>query len=87
MTDLLRHPAAQMACSDVPVAPMTVRAASERLGLAKSSLYNAIQSGLIKVVRFGGTIRIDRAEVERIAIEGLPALTRDRKPTRAEMQR
>jgi excisionase family DNA binding protein len=49
----------------------TVRDAQGVWQISRTSIYAAIQKGLVKVVKMGRSTRIPRAEIERIAQEGL----------------
>ena len=44
----------------------SVERAAQRIGISRATLYAAIKEGGIKVVRFGRSVRIPKAEVERI---------------------
>lgn len=43
-----------------------IKEAAEILGVTKQTIYNWQKKGYIKIVRFGGSARIKKEEVERI---------------------
>ena len=53
-------------------APMSTRRAAELLGVGRDRISRLIQGGHIRTVPWGTRWRIPRAEVERIAVDGLP---------------
>lgn len=50
---------------------VSVESAARALNSSRSTLYSAIQRGLVKVVKIGRSTRIHRDELERIAREGI----------------
>ena len=50
----------------------TVRETLERLRISHSKFYEEIAAGRVRTVRFGRTVRISEAEIQRLASEGLP---------------
>lgn len=53
-------------------APMSTRRAAELLGVGRERVSRLIQGGHIRTIPWGTRWRIPRAEVERIAQDGLP---------------
>jgi excisionase family DNA binding protein len=49
-----------------------VRETLERLRISHSKFYEEIAAGRVRTVRFGRTVRISEAEIQRLASEGLP---------------
>ena len=47
---------------------LRVSEAAELLSLSRSTLYQAITKGDVRVIRIGRSVRISRREVERLAI-------------------
>lgn len=46
----------------------TVREAANLLGVGRDAVYNAINRGDLRAVRFGGTLLVPRPELERILL-------------------
>lgn len=53
-------------------APVSTRRAAELLGVGRDRISRLIQGGHIRTIPWGTRWRIPRAEVERIALDGLP---------------
>jgi len=49
----------------------TVPQAARELNLSRSKFYELISRGCVRVVRFDGAVRVHRAEIERLARDGL----------------
>ena len=49
-----------------PRLAMTVREAAAALGVGRDAVYNAINRGELRAVRFGGTLLVPRLELERM---------------------
>ncbi len=45
---------------------LKVREAAETLGVGRDAIYNAINRGEIRAIRFGGTLLVPQAELDRI---------------------
>ena len=56
-----------------PTQLYTTQGAAKVWSVCKESVRRGLRTGLIKGVRFGGSWRIPQAEVDRIAVEGLPS--------------
>lgn len=52
----------------------SIAQAAERLAISPWTVRAHLKRGAIKPVRFGRRVLISRAEVERLAAEGLPSL-------------
>lgn len=48
----------------------SLRELSERTGKNYRTLHRAVRAGKIKVIRFGGSIMVPKAEVERVLQHG-----------------
>ncbi|TRU03014.1 MAG: DNA-binding protein [Microcystis sp. Msp_OC_L_20101000_S702] len=48
---------------DAPIL-LTIKQVSERLGISRSKLYHHINSGQLKCIRIGRSVRIPRQELE-----------------------
>jgi excisionase family DNA binding protein len=59
-----------------PPSLLTVAEAARALRISQRQLRRLIAAGQVAVVRFGRAVRIARGEVERLAMEGLPAAAR-----------
>ena len=51
----------------------TVTEVCEVLGIGRTLVYRAIQSGQLRIVKLGRSTRVSRDEVERLTREGLGA--------------
>ena len=62
-----------------PAPPLaySVKDAAAALSVSRNLIDRAINHNLIRCTRIGRAVRIPAAEVERVAIEGLPAVPRN----------
>jgi excisionase family DNA binding protein len=56
-----------------PARLLTVAEFGERIGIKKSTIYEAMAKGAIRSVHIGRLRRIPESEVARLAVEGLPS--------------
>lgn len=49
---------------------MSVREAADLLSISERKMYQLVSEGSVKAIKIGGSTRISRDEVERIAREG-----------------
>lgn len=59
---------------------LKVREAADALGVGRDAVYNAINRGEIRAIRFGGTLLVPQAELERllgVEPEGRAAAVKD----------
>lgn len=67
-----------------PRAAYSMAEAAQALGVSERLIKMAIQQNLIRSRKIGALRRIPASEVERVAIEGLPAITYPPRPAKAK---
>ncbi|MGH2451628.1 MAG: helix-turn-helix domain-containing protein [Candidatus Limnocylindria bacterium] len=59
----------QAPSATVPRLTLRIEEAADSLGISRTALYPYLRSGAIRVVRFGRSVRIPLAELERYVAE------------------
>lgn len=69
-----------------PEAPLTysILEAARLLGLGRTAAYNAVQTGDLPTVRFGGLLRVPKAALERLLTNPPAYQKRERLPRRVD---
>jgi excisionase family DNA binding protein len=62
---------------------LSPNSAARMLDISRSSVYALMKNGTLSWVPFGADRRIPAAEVQRLAVEGMPCVTKDAR--RAEL--